>query len=64
MATAFYIRYMDRIEEVLPDSYQVETVEAGELFDLVARWVAKRLGLLKGAPFGVEVWGDHSTSAT
>lgn len=49
VATAFYIRYMDRIEEVLPQGQQLATVEAGELFDLVARWVAKPLGRGRGA---------------
>jgi len=40
IATAFYVRYMERIDNVLPHSTELSDVEGGELFDLVARTVA------------------------
>lgn len=40
IATALYVRYMERIDNVLPERTNLADVEGGELFDLVARTVA------------------------
>ncbi|CAK9005340.1 unnamed protein product [Durusdinium trenchii] len=44
IGTAFYVRYMERIEGALPEGTDLHEVEGGELFDLVARTVALSAG--------------------